>query len=144
MLAPLYKPAGLASTRTWASTTSFRGRRSSDSSSSAPAHGSASARCSPCWPSPVVWLIYTLLRGLLLLQPPPEAPSTTLGEPQHWYPYPFIDVNDPSPLIQGLEYGGYAGVSVNIVAIVILGLVFGFLFLGLDRALSRGRKPTPL
>ena len=40
--------------------------------------------------------------------------------------------------------GGYAGVSVNIVVIVILGLAFGFLFLGLDRALSRGSKPTPL
>jgi hypothetical protein len=93
---------------------------------------------------PVVWLVYTLLRGLLTLQPPPEAPATTLGAPQNWYPYPFIDVNDPSPLVPGLEFGGYAGVGVNIVLIVILGLVFGFLFLGLDRLLSRKVLPTPL
>jgi hypothetical protein len=93
---------------------------------------------------PVIWLLYTLLRGLLLLQPPPEAPSTTLGEPQHWYPYPFIDVNDPSPLIPGLEFAGYAGVAVNIVVIVLLGLAIGFMFLGLDRVLSRKQKPTEL
>ena len=35
--------------------------------------------------NPVVWLMYTLLRGLLLVTPPPEAPSTQLGEPQNWY-----------------------------------------------------------
>lgn len=93
---------------------------------------------------PVIWLIYTLLRGLLTLQPPPEAPAVVLGEPQHWYPYPFIDVNDPSPLVPGVDLGGYAGVAVNIVMIVILGLAFGFMFLGLDRALSRKAKPTPL
>ncbi len=93
---------------------------------------------------PVVWLTYTLLRGLLLVTPPPEAPSTQLGEPQNWYPYPFIDVNDPSPLIPGLEFGGYAGVGVNIVVIVFLGLLFGFIFLGLDRALSKGNKALPL
>ncbi len=89
---------------------------------------------------PVAWLVYTLLRGLLMLQPPPEAPATELGEPQHWYPYPFIDVNDPSPLIPGVDLGGYAGVAVNIVVIVVLGLAFGFLFLGLDRLLSKGQK----
>jgi hypothetical protein len=93
---------------------------------------------------PVVWLTYTLLRGLMLTTPPPEAPSTQLGEPQNWYPYPFIDVNDPSPLIPGLEFGGYAGVGVNIVVIVLLGLLFGFIFLGLDRALSKGNKALPL
>lgn len=93
---------------------------------------------------PVIWLIYTLLRGLLLLSPPPQAPDTTPGTPQHWYPYPFIDVNDPSPLIPGLEFGGYAGVAVNIVAIIVLGLTFGFLFLGLDRVLSRKELPPQL
>ncbi len=93
---------------------------------------------------PVIWLVYTLLRGLLTLQPPPEAPAVVLGEPQHWYPYPFIDVNDPSPLVPGVDLGGYAGVAVNIVMIVILGLAFGFMFLGLDRTLSRKVKPTPL
>ena len=66
------------------------------------------------------------------------------GDPQHWYPYPFVDVNDPSPLIPGMSLGGYAGVGVNIIVILVLGLVFGFLFLGLDRALSRGAKPAEL
>ncbi len=93
---------------------------------------------------PVIWLVYTLLRGLLLLQPPPQAPATTLGQAQHWYPYPFIDVNDPSPLIPGLEFGGYAGVFVNIAVILALGLAIGFMFLGLDRLLSGRRSPTPL
>lgn len=93
---------------------------------------------------PVIWLIYTLLRGLLLLRPPPIAPDTQLGEPQHWYPYPFIDVNDPSPLVPGLEYGGYAGVGVNIVAILVLGVLIGFVFVGLDRLLSKKQKPAEL
>ncbi|MEZ5186554.1 MAG: Pr6Pr family membrane protein [Candidatus Nanopelagicales bacterium] len=93
---------------------------------------------------PSVWLVYTLLRGLLLTTPPPDAPATQLGEPQHWYPYPFIDVNDPSPLIPGLEFGGYAGVAANIVVIVIMGLVFGFMFLLLDRLLSKGHRAHPL
>ena len=93
---------------------------------------------------PVIWLVYTLLRGLLTLQPPPQAPATVLGEPQHWYPYPFIDVNDPSPLIPGLEFDGYLGVGVNIVVILILGVAIGFMFLGLDRLLSRREKPAAL
>lgn len=89
---------------------------------------------------PCVWLVYTLLRGLLTTTPPADPPDTQLGAPQNWYPYPFIDVNDPSALIPGVEFGGYAGVGVNIIVIVVLGLVFGFLFLGLDRLLSRGQK----
>jgi hypothetical protein len=91
---------------------------------------------------PVTWLTYTLLRGLTTTTPPPIAPDTQLGAPQNWYPYPFIDVNDPSPLIPGVSLGGYAGVGVNIVVIVVLGLVFGFIFLGLDRLLSRGARPN--
>lgn len=90
---------------------------------------------------PVIWLVYTLLRGLLILQPPAARPETELGAPQHWYPYPFIDVNDPSPLIPDVDLGGYAGVAVNIVLILLLGAVFGLAFLGLDRALSAGRRP---
>ncbi len=94
---------------------------------------------------PVLWLLYTLVHGAFLTQPPPNPPeTTTLGEPQHWYPYPFIDVNDPSPLIPGVALEGYAGVGVNLVVIVILGLVFATLFLGLDRLLSGFKKPTPL
>lgn len=93
---------------------------------------------------PVIWLIYTLLRGLLTLQPPPQAPATELGAPQNWYPYPFINVNDPSPLIPGLEFDGYLGVGVNIIVIIALGLAIGFMYLGLDRALSRKQRPTDL
>ena len=93
---------------------------------------------------PVIWLVYTLLRGLMLTSPPPDAPDTTPSTPQHWYPYPFIDVNDPSAIIPGLEFGGYTGVTVNIVVILLLGLFFGFLFVGLDRLLSRGEKPASL
>ena len=94
---------------------------------------------------PVLWLIYTLIRGAFLTQPPANPPkTTTLGEPQHWYPYPFIDVNDPSALAPGLTAPGYGGVAINIVIIVILALAFGFLFLGVDRWFSGGRKPTPI
>lgn len=93
---------------------------------------------------PIIWLVYTLLRGLLLLRPPGNRPTPVAGGPQHWYPYPFVDVNDPSPLIPGMSLGGYAGVGLNIIVILVLGLVFGFLFLGLDRALSRGAKPAEL
>lgn len=93
---------------------------------------------------PVIWLAYTLLRGLLLLRAPAVRPSTVVGDPQHWYPYPFIDVSDPEPLVPGVALTGYAGVGVNIIAIVVLGIIFGFIFLGLDRALSGGRKPVAL
>ena len=94
---------------------------------------------------PVLWLGYTLIRGLFLTQPPASPPLTTeLGAPQHWYPYPFIDVNDPTPLLPGVSLAGYGGVAVNVVVIIVLGLVFAFAFLGLDRLLSGGRKPTPL
>lgn len=94
---------------------------------------------------PVLWLGYALIHGMFLTTPPAEPPeTTTLGAPQHWYPYPFIDVNDPSPLIPGLKFAGYAGVAVNVVVIVVMGLVFALIFLGLDRLLSRGRRPTPL
>lgn len=93
---------------------------------------------------PVAWLCYTILRGLFLVQPPAYPPETTvLGEPQHWYPYPFIDVDDPTSLI-GVNLSGYAGVAVNVVVILILGLVFALIFLGLDRLLSKGERPSPL
>ena len=91
---------------------------------------------------PVVWLIYTMLRGLILVRPPGNRPDPTVGQPQNWYPYPFLDVNDPSPLVPGVELGGYAGVAVNMVVILILGLLFAFIFLGLDRLLSGGRRPA--
>lgn len=55
---------------------------------------------------PVAWLCSTILRGLFLVQPPADPPLTSsLGESQHWYPYPFTDVNDPSSLI-GVKLSG--------------------------------------
>ena len=93
---------------------------------------------------PVIWLAYTLLRGLLLVTPPVNQQELDQTGPQHWYPYPFIDAEEPSALVPGLEYPGYAGVGVNIFFILLLGLFFGFLFLGLDRLLSGGHKPPPL
>lgn len=91
---------------------------------------------------PILWPIYTLLRGLLLLRPPGSRPIDYPGPPQHWYPGAFVDVNNPSPLIPGLNLGGYAGVATNVGVIVVLGVVVAFIFLGLDRLLSGGRKPS--
>ena len=94
---------------------------------------------------PVLWLAYTLIHGAFLTEPPAAAPATAPGPPQHWYPYPFIDVGNPAPLVPGMALpAGYAGVAINIVLIVILGLLFALAFLGLDRLLSRGSRPTPL
>lgn len=52
---------------------------------------------------PIVWVIYTLLRGPLT-----TSPST--GEP-FWYPYPFLNPN-------GFD-NGYAGVAVYVVGIAV-------------------------
>ena len=94
---------------------------------------------------PVAWLGYTLIHGEFLTRPPANPPITYVqGEPQHWYPYPFIDVNDPTPLVPGVQLEGYAGVAVNIVVILLLGIAFAFIMLGLDRWLSGGRRPTVL
>ena len=93
---------------------------------------------------PVIWLTYTLIHGAFLTTPP-GYPAAEPLPPQHWYPYPFLDVGDPAALIPGMSIpGGYAGVMINIVLIIILGLLFAMAFLGLDRLLSRGQQPTPL
>lgn len=93
---------------------------------------------------PIAWLAYTVIHGEFLTTPPAIPPETVVGQPQHWYPYPFINVNDPSALLPGVNLEGYAGVGVNIVVILILGIVIGILFVGLDRLLSGGQKPEPL
>ena len=48
-----------------------------------------------------------------------------------------------SPLIPGVGAGGYAGVGINLVVIIILGLAMASMFVGLDRLLSRKAKLTP-
>ena len=60
---------------------------------------------------PLVWLVYTLLRGAVISA----------------YPYPFIDV---VPL-------GYGRVAVNVVGVLVLGIVVALAVVGLDRLLSR-------
>lgn len=62
---------------------------------------------------PVIWLAYTLIRGPIV----------------HWYPYPFLDV----------DKNGYLAVAINIVAISIIGLLFGFAFRGIEVLLERRR-----
>ncbi len=66
------------------------------------------------------------------------------GQETNFYPYGFIDANDPAALIPGLEGPGYQGVAINIAVVLALGLTFGFMYLGLDRLLSRGKRPELL
>lgn len=63
---------------------------------------------------PLIWVAYILAQGAVT----------------HWYPYPFMDVNDL----------GYAMVFANIAGIVLVGVVFGFVFFGVDRGLLRLRR----
>lgn len=99
---------------------------------------------------PVVWLGYTLLRGLMTVNAPGSTCSDiALQRGVKFYPYPFINIDydgtgGPSPLVPGLEAAGYAGVAINLVVIIILGLLMASMFVGLDRLLSRRAKPTPL
>jgi hypothetical protein len=99
---------------------------------------------------PVLWLVYTLIHGAFTSNAPGDTcTSTPLTTSTYWYPYPFINVDyngtgAPSPLVPGLEAQGYAGVAINLVVIIILGLVMASIFVGLDRLLSKRRKPTPL
>jgi len=58
---------------------------------------------------PVAWLAFTLIRG-------PIA---------HWYPYPFLDV----------DQHGYPKVLVNVVIVALLYLALAMAALGLDRKL---------
>jgi hypothetical protein len=55
---------------------------------------------------PIVWVIYTLVRGPLITNPSTGAPS--------WYPYPFLDPNNPN-----LPFPGYAGVVFWVVVIAV-------------------------
>lgn len=99
---------------------------------------------------PIIWLAYTLLHGLMTVNAPGDKCSNIpVQKGVHFYPYPFINVDyngtgGPSPLIPGLEAGGYAGVAINLVVIIILGLLMASAFVGIDRLLSKGAKPTPL
>lgn len=60
---------------------------------------------------PVIWIAFTLINGAI----------------RGFYPYPFIDVGDL----------GYARVAMNIAGICVIGILFGFAYLGIDRLLLR-------
>lgn len=72
---------------------------------------------------PIVWVVYTMVRGTLVTNP-------VTGDP-FWYPYPFLNPNNPA-----LQPPGYAGVAVYIVGIAV-GILFvgaAVVFLGRRRA----------
>lgn len=71
---------------------------------------------------PIVWIVYTMVRGPLT-----ESPAT--GMPP-WYPYPFL-YPDRNP-------AGYLGVMGYIVAIAALIALFGALTVGVGRWRTRG------
>lgn len=53
---------------------------------------------------PLVWVVYTMVRGPLVTNPANGAP--------YWYPYPFLDPNSPAT-------GGYLGSFAYIVGIAV-------------------------
>ncbi|MDZ5079066.1 Pr6Pr family membrane protein [Nesterenkonia sp. HG001] len=56
---------------------------------------------------PLVWAIYTMVRGPLVTNPESGAP--------YWYPYPFLDPHDP-----GLApIAGYPGVMIHVIGIAV-------------------------
>jgi hypothetical protein len=67
---------------------------------------------------PVIWIIYTLIHGVI------EPRAFTDGVS---YPYPFINVDKL----------GYLQVGINTVMIAIFGLIIGFIFMGLERLMSK-------
>ncbi len=70
---------------------------------------------------PILYTSYAMLYGAVL-------------NPTGQYPYLFLD-----PSINGAGQ-----VTMTIVMIMLTGLVFGFIYWGIDRALSKGTKPTKL
>ena len=72
---------------------------------------------------PVVWVVYTLVRG-------PLVPNPVTGA-DRWYPYPFLDPQNPA-----LSPQGYAGVSLYVVgiALVIGAVACGVVAVGRVRA----------
>lgn len=69
---------------------------------------------------PIVWVIYTMVRGPLI-----TSPAT--GQP-FWYPYPFLNPNNGA-----LVPPGWAGVITYIVGIAIAIIAVGFLVVWVGR-----------
>lgn len=76
---------------------------------------------------PIVWVIYTMIRGPLVTNP-------VTGDP-FWYPYPFLNPNNPNlaPL------SGYPGVLVYVIGIAIAIIAVGAFVVGWGR--RRGLSP---
>ncbi|HET8927305.1 MAG TPA: Pr6Pr family membrane protein [Microbacterium sp.] len=66
---------------------------------------------------PIVWVIYTLVRG-------PFTTNPVTGDPW-WYPYPFLDPH--------LQPWGYGGVTLYIVGIAILIAAVAWFVVGVGR-----------
>ncbi len=75
---------------------------------------------------PLTYIVYTLIRS-------PFIDYTQEGMTRHWYPYHFIDVNDL----------GYGRALINSLAVLLLLLGVGSLFLLADRKLSPKPNDRP-
>jgi len=72
---------------------------------------------------PIVWVVYTMIRGPLVTAPGDGAP--------HWYPYPFLN-----PYTIQSPFPGYAGVAfwIVLIAAAIVATAFGVIAIGRVRA----------
>ncbi|KQR92124.1 MAG: Pr6Pr family membrane protein [Microbacterium ginsengisoli] len=70
---------------------------------------------------PIVWVVYTLVRGPLVTNPNTGAP--------YWYPYPFLDPN--------AQASGYAGVALWVAIISAAFIVVGVLVVWVGRLRTR-------
>ncbi|MET0672400.1 MAG: Pr6Pr family membrane protein [Microbacterium pygmaeum] len=75
---------------------------------------------------PIVWVLYTLVRGPLVTNP-------VSGDP-FWYPYPFLNPNNFD-----LGYFGVLGYVVGIAA-VIVGIAFFVIWIGRRRGARRSDR----
>ena len=73
---------------------------------------------------PIIWIIYTLIHGAFW---PAAFPNSAVEGAFVSYPYSFINVDNL----------GYAMVTVNTIAIAAIGLVIGYIFMGLERLMSK-------
>ncbi|WP_322410572.1 Pr6Pr family membrane protein [Microbacterium invictum] len=74
---------------------------------------------------PILWVVYTLVRGPLITNPVSEQPF--------WYPYPFLNPNNPD-----LIFPGYGGVAFWVVAIAAGIIVTATIVVGVGRRRGQG------
>ncbi len=78
---------------------------------------------------PIAWVVYTLIRGPLVTNP-------VTGDP-FWYPYPFLNPNNPSLV----PLAGYPGVAIYVVGIAAAILAVAWLVVWWGRRARRARHP---